>query len=337
MQTAFITGCATGFGARLAARLLDDGWAVIATDPDLTALDSLDHEHCLRAELDVRDAAQVAEVVGKALAWRPVDVLVNNGGYAVFGSQEAIDPDAVRDLFDVNVFGTARVTRALLPTLRDRAGTVVQLSSVAGRTVFPESGWYAATKYAVEALSEALYQETCSFGVKLRVVEPGSFNTQFIHRAVAASPPRDPASPYAHLHAVWDARKTEVLEAPQDPALVVNAIVEALADEASFRRVVVGPDSERILALRELLGADEWTRHAGQRNGGPAQAFEGDVQSPRAVLACWSQLAADPDAFVEALEPTLFALRFGHLGHWRETEDGQAALAILHRVIGQSD
>lgn len=334
MQTAFITGCASGFGARLAARLLTLGWKVIATDPQVDRLDPLAHARCLRLALDVRQPDHVTHAVTAALAWSPVDLLVNNGGYAIFGTQEELDVEEMRDLFDVNVFGAARVTRALLPTLRDRAGTIVQLSSVAGRTVFPESGWYAATKYATEALSEALFQEACSFGVRMRVVEPGSFATNFLPSAIAASPARDASSPYAALHTMWDARKTAVLEPPQDPERVIDAIVQSLDDDVPFRRVVVGPDAERMIALRELLGADSWSRLAGQRNGLDAPPYDGDVLPARAVLGVWATHKRQPAELIDALEPTLYALHFGHLNHWDETEHGRAALEILHAVVG---
>ena len=102
-----------------------------------------------------------------------VDVLVNNAGYAVFATQEEADLEQIRDLFDVNVLGPARTTQAFLPSLRDRRGVVVQLSSVAGRMTFPESGFYAATKHALEAMSHALLCEAGPMGVRVRVIQPG--------------------------------------------------------------------------------------------------------------------------------------------------------------------
>lgn len=332
MSTAFITGCSSGFGARLTRRLLTNGHRVIATDPDPASLADLrGHPHALVLALDVRDPGAVRSAVDAAIAWHPPDVLVNNGGYAVFGSQEEADLDAVRTMFDVNVFGVGRVTQALLPTLRASGGTIVQLSSVAGRTVFPESGWYAASKHAIEAMSEALFQECATFGVRVRVIEPGSFSTGFQARATAASRPRDPASPYAALHPVWDARKTEVLEPPQDPERVVDAILASLADPAPFRRIPVGPDAERILALRELIGADPFTLLAARRNGlDHASTHEGAVLAPGEVLAAWAQRdQADPDGLVTLLEPTALALHFGHLRHWEHDQEGSAAIAVL--------
>lgn len=330
MHTVFVTGCASGFGFHLARRLLALGHRVVATDPHLgtwvPALDARDPARLLALALDVRDAAQVADVSARALAWGAVDVLVNNAGYAVFGTQEEADLEAVRRLFDVNVLGVGRVTQALLPSIRANRGVVVQLSSVAGRTVFPESGWYAATKYAVEAMSEALFQETSAFGVRVRLIQPGSFATGFQARATAESRPRDPASPYASQHALWDARKTAVLESPQDPAAVAEAIVQSLEDPAPMRRIPVGPDALRIVGLRDALGPDAWSSLAGDRAGRLTPHEAGLVLHPSEVLALQGVEAEERRA---RLGPTRAARDHGHLGHWTETPEGRAALDLL--------
>jgi NAD(P)-dependent dehydrogenase (short-subunit alcohol dehydrogenase family) len=271
MRTTFITGCDSGFGHNLAKYLLARGERVVATDPNVTGLaDRISPkatDRLLVLPLDVRDESAVQQAVSAALAWSPIDVLVNNAGIALFCAQEEADLDLVSQMFDVNVLGPARVSRALLPTLRQRAGTIVQLSSVAGRTVFPESGFYAATKYALEAMSEALFQEACTFGVRMRLIEPGSFATRFLERASQLSPPRYPASPYATVRQTWDAKKQEALASPQDPSLVVEAIVASLDRSTPFERVVVGADATQILAERERLGPDGWSLSAAAKVG----------------------------------------------------------------------
>jgi NADP-dependent 3-hydroxy acid dehydrogenase YdfG len=333
MYTFFITGCATGFGFELAQRAIALGHRVVATDQRPGDLeDRLTDGHdvanrLLVCELDVRDPASVDRGVAAAARWGSVDVLVNNAGYAVFGTQEEADLEAVRDLFDVNVLGAARVTQRLLRQLRERRGTIVQLSSIAGRTVFPESGFYAATKYALEAMSEALFQETCTFGIRVRLIEPGSFDTRFLATAAVASRPRSPQSAYAGLHPVWDDRKFGVLEKPQRPALVVDAILSSLESTEAFLRVPVGPDAERVLGLRDALTADAWVRFAAERNGaGPTTHVANEVLSPQEVLQT---------ADVAALAATLAALRFGHLTHWAQTEEGRSALAHLRCAIAE--
>ncbi len=333
MHTVFITGCASGFGHRLAARLLAEGHRVVATDPSLAAWpDDLGapHDRLQTYALDVRDATAVRRVAAAACAWSPVDVLVNNAGYAIFGTQEETDLEVVADLFDVNVLGAARVTQALLGSLRQHAGLVVQLSSVAGRTVFPESGFYAATKYALEAMSEALLQETATFGLRLRLIEPGSFNTRFLPTAVArsGSPPAD--SPYTERREVWNARKGEVLVPPQDPGAVVDAIMSQLDDPRPIARVPVGPDAVRLLGLKDALAPDVWSRFAADRNGlhGP--------HLPGEVLSIDETLALPPDS--AELASTRQAAAHGHLVHWAHTESGRLALAhVAHRGAHPTD
>lgn len=320
MRTHFITGCATGFGRGLAERLLAAGDRVVATDPDPDTLAPLRGPNALLLRLDVRSDEQVRAAVDAAVGWSPPDVLVNNGGYAIFGTQEEADLEAIRDLFDVNVLGVGRVTQALLPTIRERSGVIVQLASVAGRTAFPESGWYAATKHAVEAMSEALYQEVCTFGVRVRLVEPGSFDTCFLSTAQARSLPRDPASPYVALREVWDPRKLDVLEDPQHRSAVVDTIVRSLDDPRPYLHLPVGPDSERILATREALGPTRWGVLQGIRNGAP----DPGLFSPTAVLG------APP----EALGEVLVAWRNGQLVHWEGLERGSEALARLAELAG---
>jgi hypothetical protein len=153
----------------------------------------------------------------------------------------------------------------------------------------------------------------------VRLVEPGSFATGFAARAAAASRPRSPESPYAAQHATWDARKLAVLEKPQDPERVAEAIVASLADPAPFARVPVGPDAERLLGLRSAIAPDAWALLAAERNGlAPGPHGPGEVLSPEEVLAGHRDLAA-----------TLAAWRHGHLDHWEATPAGRAALDRL--------
>ncbi|MEN0062863.1 MAG: SDR family oxidoreductase [Myxococcota bacterium] len=325
MTTAFVTGAGSGIGFAIAHRLLALGWNVVATDketgPWSVALGA-PRPQLRILSLDVRNSDQVhaaAQVAGD------VDLLVNNAGIAIFGTQEESDLDAVRDLFEVNVLGPARVTQALLPSLRQRKGTIVQISSLAGKAVFPESGFYAATKHALEAMSEALVQEVAPFGVRVRVVEPGAYATRLQDTAAAASrnPPAD--SPYAELRPVWDARREETLTAGGAPDEVAQAVVASLEDPAPFARLAVGVDAAHILDLRNELGDAAFVQLSIERNGGPASdRGPAHVRSPQEVLSA-------PD---HVLEPTRAAYVHGHLGHWAEGEDGQEALSRLEALSG---
>ena len=328
MRTAFVTGCATGFGHALAVRLLAEGWRVVASAPHLEAWpETLGHP---RPELsvhtvDVRDPAAIQRAADAA---GDVDVLINNAGYALFATQEEGDVDAVRDLFDVNVLGPIRVTQALLPSLRRRRGVIVQMSSLAGRTTFAESGFYAATKHALEAISEALIQEVGPLGVRLRVVEPGAFDTGFLRAASQASMPPPSTSPYAALRTTWDQRREEVLAEPQDPTLVVDAILASLDDPSPVQRLVVGQDARRILHLREALGPDAWWRLAADRAGAPHPTSEPDDVPPPELLLMLPE--HDP-----RWKRAVLAYTHHHLGHWAETEVGRRALHALSSVVSR--
>ena len=330
MRTVLITGCATGFGHRLAARCLALGHRVIASDHHLDdwpeALGA-PREDLMVLALDVRDVDQVKAAARQAIGWGPVDVLVNNAGYALFGTQEELDLRLVRDLFDVNVLGAARVTQALLPALRESKGTIVQLSSVAGRTVFTESGFYAATKYAIEAMTEALFQETCTFGIKVRLIQPGSFATQFLSTATEASPEPPSSSPYAAHRDTWMARKLAVLEPPQDPMVVVEAIIASFDAPEPFLRIPVGPDAERIIGLRDAMQPDGWSRLMGDRAGLKAPHKPGQIPEAAELLRLL-------DAGDSVPPPVRAAYRYGHLEHWADTEAGQAALNRLRILPG---
>ncbi len=263
MWTAFVTGCASGFGLAIARRLRSLGHRVVATAPH--AGDWMEQlgspgPALLPLVLDVRDGEAVDDVVRQALGWGPIDLLVNNAGKGYFATQEEGDAEAFRDLLDVNVLGPARVTRALLPSLRERSGVIVQISSVAGQAVFPESGFYAATKHALEAMAEALAQEVGPFGVRVRVIQPGQFATRFQESAAAISPSPGEGSPYASLRTGWKTLRLDVLESAQDPELVADVVVASLADPAPYLWIPVGPDAEQILARRRALGTAAWGR-----------------------------------------------------------------------------
>lgn len=270
MRTAFVTGAARGIGQHLVRQLLGLGWRVGAVDFDEAALAALPEHKNLRCRVaDVRNGEQLALAIRDILAWSPVDVIVNNAGIAVFATQEEASVDAVRDLFDVNVLGPMRVTQALLPSVRERKGVIVNVSSIAGQIVFPESGFYAASKHAVEGMTEALYQEIAPDGVRVRLVEPGSIATNFQVAAAAISGAPPVGSRYAERRPKWDARRNAVFGAPQDPDLVASAIVACIDDPRGFFRVPVGADAIRLLATREAMTRDAWVERAAALDGPP--------------------------------------------------------------------
>ncbi len=191
----FITGCSSGFGQELARQVLQRGWCAVVSARDKRKLGefaAVPGERCLALELDVTVAQQIEAAVQAALRhFGAIDVLVNNAGYGYQATAEEGDDAAIRAMFDTNVFGLFALTRAVLPGMRARgAGHVMNISSVAGLVGFAGSGFYAASKHAVEGFSDALAAEVGPLGIKVTCVEPGPFRTEFAGRSIQQTPSR---------------------------------------------------------------------------------------------------------------------------------------------------
>lgn len=272
----FITGCSSGFGRLLAERLQSEGQIVVATARSTQALRDLERDggaRTLALQLDVRDPENVRSAVEKTIErYGRIDVLVNNAGYGYFGTQEEGELNEIRAMYETNVFGLIAVTQAVLPLMRTQgSGTVVNISSIGGRIATPRAGFYHSTKWAVEALSEALHLETHGFGIRVVVVEPGSFDTDFGPRSARrARADGDPGSPYAGLAETWRANASRAIFVPQQPPTeVVEGILDAVASGLPFVRLPIGRDATRVIALREEMGDFafvEWLR--GELGGG---------------------------------------------------------------------
>ncbi|MFT8705464.1 oxidoreductase [Bifidobacterium aquikefiricola] len=194
-QTWFVTGTSTGFGKSLATLLATkDDVNLVATarkTEQLDYLDQYDHGQILRLKLDVTNPDEIAASVKAAQErFEGIDVLVNNAGLGYFGTFEESDEKTVRYMFDVNVWGLVDMTRAVLPLMRaKRSGIIVNFSSVGGLCSFPTLSFYHGTKYAVEGLSESLSQEVSASGIKVLIVEPSGFRTDWAGRSSAKKEP----------------------------------------------------------------------------------------------------------------------------------------------------
>lgn len=189
----FITGCSTGLGRVLVQELLAAGHRVAASarqPGSLAGLDPGDPARFLALRLDVTDPGHVAAAVDSAAAhFGRLDVLVNNAGYGVVGALEEVPEPEIRRVFETNVFGLMAVTRAVLPVMRAQgSGVVLNISSIAGFTATPGFGIYNATKFAVEGLSEALALDVAKLGIRVHIVEPGPFRTDFAGRSIVDTP-----------------------------------------------------------------------------------------------------------------------------------------------------
>jgi NAD(P)-dependent dehydrogenase (short-subunit alcohol dehydrogenase family) len=270
-RAVLITGCSSGIGHATAERLNHKGWTVYATARRRESLADLEAAGCRTLALDVTDEASMqAAVQAVEAAEGAVGVLVNNAGYSQSGAVESVPLDAVRRQFETNVFGALRLAQLVLPGMRaQRWGRIVNLSSMGGRLTFPGGGIYHATKYAVEALSDALRFEVRGFGVDVVIVEPGIIRTGFGDAAVrgieAHTRPTDPGGdPYAAFNSEVARTTAEVYETGPlarlggGPEAVAAKIERALTARRPRARYTVTPSAGLMIAQRALLPDRAW-------------------------------------------------------------------------------
>ncbi|GAA3260114.1 oxidoreductase [Nonomuraea helvata] len=274
MSVWFVTGASRGLGAEIVREALSRGHSVIATARNAEAVLTTYPDKpagLLAVTTDVTSQEQLQAAVDAGLAeFGRIDVVVNNAGYGLVGAVEEVSDKAVRDLFEVNVFGVLNTLRATLPTLRaQRSGCVLNIGSVAGFATAPGTGLYGATKFALEGISEALHGELAPLGVRVVIVEPGGFRTDFLNSASLEVQPASisdydaGAGPTRAALAANDGRQ------PGDPAKAAAAIVDVAEAAEPPLRLQLGADAvERVegkldLVRREL---DQW-RHIALSTG----------------------------------------------------------------------
>jgi NAD(P)-dependent dehydrogenase (short-subunit alcohol dehydrogenase family) len=240
----FITGTSSGFGKLLAEYLVTLGANLVATARDVSKLKELEEsapELVQRLTLDVTSESSVKGAVDDAIArWGHVDVLVNNAGYGLTGAIEEVTEDEFKPMFETNVLGLVRVTKALLPQFRERRrGAIVMLSSIGGLLGLPGWGYYNATKFAVEGLGEALGAEMEPLGVNVTIVEPGPFRTEFLGSSgkKAATVIADYAGTAGKTRAYFESQSGKQAG---DPQKAVEAIVAAVSSAKPPRHLLLG-------------------------------------------------------------------------------------------------
>jgi len=261
----FITGCSTGFGRGLAKLVLERGWRAVVTarNPDTVAdFSTANDGRALVLKLDVTDPAQVAAAVKKAEStFGQIDVLVNNAGYGYLSAVEEGEDLEVRAMFEANFFGLAAMTRAVLPGMRQRRrGHIINISSIAGLVGFPGVGYYNATKFAVEGFSEALAKEVAPLGIKVLVVEPGPFRTDWAGRSLKQT--GQPIEAYAETAGV---RRGAIAggsgHQAGDPLRAAEAMIQAVESETPPLHLVLGRMAlENARAKFDRMGRefDKW-------------------------------------------------------------------------------
>ncbi|MGC8423640.1 oxidoreductase [Mixta calida] len=258
-----ITGCSTGFGRELAQQAIERGFNVVVTARDVQKVADLvqgNEQHALALALDVTDSATIDSAVKAALKkFGAIDVLVNNAGYGYQSSVEEGVEAEIRAQFDANVFGLFAMTRAVLPAMRQaRRGHIINITSVAGLIGFPGSGYYAASKHAVEGWSDALAVEGAPLGIKVTCVEPGPFRTDWAGRSLHQTENR--IADYAETAG---ARMKNTAgysgKQPGDPARAAAAMIAITEQENPPRHLVMGAFGFEAVTskLRERLAQIE--------------------------------------------------------------------------------
>jgi short-subunit dehydrogenase len=260
-----ITGCSTGIGRATAERLARSGMNVYATARKLDSIADLQQAGCKTLALDVNSEESMrAAVAAVEEADGAVGVLVNNAGYSQSGAVESIPLDEVRRQFETNVFGLLRMCQLVLPGMRrEGRGRIINLSSMGGKLTFPGGGIYHATKYAVEAISDALRFEVRGFGVHVSVIEPGLIKTNFAETAVGSVEASQDDGPYAKFNSAVQASTAGVYDSALGrlgggPETVAKAIERAIRARRPKTRYRVTASARFFMTQRALLPDRAW-------------------------------------------------------------------------------
>ena len=262
-KVAVVTGSSTGIGYETSLTLARNGFLTYATMRNLNKNENMkmvatkENLPIRIKQLDVTDDISVTNAVQavSSEAGR-IDVLVNNAGYGLNGAFEDLAMDEIKAQYETNVFGLIRMTQAVLPIMRrQKSGTIVNISSGAGRFGFPIGSAYVSTKFAVEGLSESMSYELEPFGIKVAIVEPGVIRTNFADGLVVAKKSKDPSSPYSQLMQKAANGFEKMMKNASSPDLVANVVLKAVRNEKPSLRYLAGNDVEEWLGKRNM--ADE--------------------------------------------------------------------------------
>jgi short-subunit dehydrogenase len=275
MKTAVVTGASSGIGSETAKRLAGKGFAVIAAARRLDRLEELKSQFAsiVPMQVDLSVAEDVERFCHALSSLRePVSILVNNAGYSIRGAIEDVAPEAARRVFQVNVFSLIRVTQACLPAMRKaRRGRIINVSSMVGKFPFPMSGVYAATKHAVEALTDALRMEVRPFGIRVVAIRPGFTSTEFNEVAARISGDlmarTDPD--YKPLYEASGAAigKMFVNATVPGPEVIADLILEAVESDSPKAAYAGSFLSEELLGRRAALDDDAFDAWLSEKTG----------------------------------------------------------------------
>jgi short-subunit dehydrogenase len=266
-----VTGCSTGIGRAIVEELLRQGHTVWATARRPDTLADLADRGAHVTALDVTDEASMAAAVAEVEAVHgAVGTLVNNAGFGEYGAVEEVDLDKVRAMFETNVFGLARMCQLVLPGMRRAGrGRIVNIGSMGGRFTFPLGGYYHATKYAVEALTDALRMEVKPFGIEVALVEPGVTRSSFVDKTTESDGMGGaPDSPYAAMRASVvksnsEAYSNRLMSASAES--VAQVVASAVGADRPRTRYLLTPAAKVMAATHAVAGDRVWDRLMAQQ------------------------------------------------------------------------
>lgn len=262
-KVAVVTGSSTGIGYETSLTLARNGFLTYATMRNLNKSENMkmvatkENLPIRIKQLDVTDDISVTNAVQEVSSEAGrIDVLVNNAGYGLNGAFEDLAMEEIKAQYETNVFGLIRMTQAVLPIMRrQKSGTIVNISSGAGRFGFPSGSAYVSTKFAVEGLSESMSYELEPFGIKVAIVEPGVIRTNFADGLVVAKKSKERSSPYSQLMQKAANGFEKMMKNASSPDLVANVVLKAVRNEKPSLRYLAGNDVEEWLGKRNM--ADE--------------------------------------------------------------------------------
>jgi NAD(P)-dependent dehydrogenase (short-subunit alcohol dehydrogenase family) len=272
-KVAIVTGSSTGIGYETSLALARDGFLTYATMRNVNKAENIKSIATKESlslhvkQLDVTDDISVKNAV-QAISSETggrIDVLVNNAGYGLNGAFEDLSMDEIKAQYETNFFGLIRVTQAVLPTMRrQKSGTIVNISSGAGRFGFPSGSAYVSTKFAIEGLSESMSYELEPFGIKVVIVEPGVIRTNFGNGLVVAKKSQDPNSPYSMMMKKIANAFEQMTKNASSPDLVANVVLNAVKDENPNLRYLAGNDVEQWLGAKKNMSDEEFYKMMNQ-------------------------------------------------------------------------
>jgi NAD(P)-dependent dehydrogenase (short-subunit alcohol dehydrogenase family) len=264
-KVAVVTGSSTGIGYETSLILSRNGFLTYATMRNLNKSENIksvatkENLPIQIRQLDVTDEVSVTNAI-QAISSEAgrIDVLVNNAGYGLNGAFEDLAIDEIKAQYETNVFGLIRTTQAVLPIMRrQKSGTIVNISSGAGRFGFPSSSAYVSTKFAVEGLSESMSYELEPFGIRVVIVEPGVIKTNFLDGVIIAKKSKDQNSPYSQLMQKVTTGFEEMMKNASSPDVVAKVVLNAIRDKNPNLRYLAGSDVEKWLGGKRKAADEE--------------------------------------------------------------------------------